>query len=194
MKKIYAYYESIALSNQSEEFACANWWKHSWIANKWEPVMLNRTHSQASNLYGKLQQKLINETRTLPAEMTTRIHWVMVRFSRWCALHAAGGGWMVDYDVVNKSFTHDVAEKLESESTLYVNSGNPAFLFYASKEHAGNAIKKFISDPLVDDNKLIHECTILGIKGKAKAELPYLLHAKEKGGLCRSGIMKNACE
>lgn len=101
---------------------------------------------------------------------------------------------MSDYDVVNKKFTPDVAEKLESESTLYVNSGNPAFLFYATKEHAGNAIKKFISDPLVKDNELIHECKILGIKGKAKAESPYLLHAKVKDGLCRSGVMKNACE
>lgn len=156
--------------------------------------MLNRTHSQASNLYGKLQQKLVNETRTLPAEMTTRIHWIMARFARWCALHAAGGGWMCDYDVVNKKFTPDVAEKIESENTLYVNSGNPAFLFYATKEHAGNAIKKFISDPLVKDKKLIDECKILGIKGKAKAESPYLLHAKVKDGLCKSGVMKNACE
>lgn len=101
---------------------------------------------------------------------------------------------MVDYDVVNKSFTHDVAETLENESTLFINSGNPAYIFYATKEHASNAIKKFITDPLVEDNKLINECDILGVTENAPSEMPWLIHAKEKDGLCRSGIMKNACE
>ena len=35
MKKVYAYYQSIPLSNQNEEFSCANWWKHSWEKNGW---------------------------------------------------------------------------------------------------------------------------------------------------------------
>jgi hypothetical protein len=194
MKKIYGYYESIALSNQGEEFACANWWKHSWTANGWEPVMLNRSHAQGSNLYGKLQQKLMLEMQNLPQEMASQVHWIIARFARWCALHAAGGGWMSDYDVVNTKFTNEIADQFETDGTLHINCGNPAFVFYATKEHAGNAIKKFISDPIFGDGKVIDECEILGVKSGLYPVIPFLFHAKEKDGLCRSAIMKNSCE
>ena len=103
--KIYAYYQNIAQSKQGEEFACANWWKTSWTNLGWEPVMLNRSHAMGSPLYNKLQQKLMTTAMGLDPVLLNNFDWIVARFIRWCALYAAGGGWMTDYVVVNKEFT-----------------------------------------------------------------------------------------
>jgi hypothetical protein len=193
MKKIYAYYQSIPLSNQSEEFACANWWKGSWTDNGWEPVMLNRSHAQASTLYNKLQQKLMSLTLGMPPELATRFDWIVARYVRWCALHAAGGGWMSDYDVVNKAFKPDIAEEYEKEGTLQVNANSSAYLFYATKEHCANAVKKFIQEPLIEGKEMMEEAHILGVTSKLYPIIPLVHHAKTTDNLQRSGVMKNLC-
>ena len=94
MKNIYAFYTSIQLADQNEEFACSNWWKTSWEKLGWKTFMLNRSHAQGSHLYNKLASKMMNATSKLPQERRSEVDWLMARFSRWCALHAAGGGWM----------------------------------------------------------------------------------------------------
>jgi hypothetical protein len=68
----------------------------------------------------------------------------MARFSRWCALHAAGGGWMSDYDVFNLDFSTEKADEIEKKQSLYV-CGEPTYLFYASRDMCSAAIMKFIS-------------------------------------------------
>jgi len=163
MKRIYAYYESIATANQPEEFACANWWKVSWTNNGWEPVMLNRSHAQGSNLYNKLIQRIMSTSLGLAPEMASRFHWFSARYTRWWALHAAGGGWMSDYDVFNKSFKPEQADNIEHDGTIHINSG-PAYIFYATKDHCANAIKKFILQDLTDDKNFLAENKILNIK------------------------------
>ena len=144
MKNIYGFYTSIQLADQNEEFACANWWKTSWEKLGWKSVMLNRSHAQGSHLYNKLASKMVNATSNLAQERRNEVDWLMARFTRWCALHAAGGGWMSDYDVFNIDFTPEVAEAIEKKQSLFV-SGEPANVFYATKDMCAAAIMKFIS-------------------------------------------------
>jgi hypothetical protein len=190
MKKIFSYYESIALSNQPEEFACANHWKASWEQNGWETVMLNRSHAQGSHLYNKLQQRMMNCAMGLPSELTARFHWITARFARWCALHAAGGGWMCDYDVFNKSFKPETADKSEGNDTLVI-VGDPAFLFYATKEHAAAAITKLSRADIIQDNLVVPEHKLLGIGVATKGFAKQVIHAKSHDGAARSEIMGN---
>jgi hypothetical protein len=194
MKKIYAYYQSIPLSNQPEEFACANWWKQSWEKLGWQTTMLNRSHAQASSLYNKLTQKLMNTAHGLPPELATRFDWIIARYIRWCALHAAGGGWMSDYDVLNKGFNPEIADEHERNGTLHINNDDPAYVFYATQDHCASAIKKFIQEPVIEGNKVLHEAHILGSKEGLYSILPLLHHAKTSDALPRSGIMKNSSE
>lgn len=194
MKKIYAYYQSIPLSNQNEEFTCANWWKHSWEKLGWQNTMLNRSHAQASPLYNKLTQKLMNAAHGLPPELATRFDWIIARYIRWCALHAAGGGWMSDYDVLNKGFNPEIADQYQKDNTLHINANDPAYLFYATQEHCANAIKKFIQEPIIESEKVLPEAHVLGVTSTLYPILPLLHHAKKTDDLPRSGVMKNVCE
>lgn len=189
-KNIYAYYESIARTNQGEEFECANWWKTSWTARGWNPVMLNKSHAQASNLYGKLQQKLVQMMYGAPSNLVSQMNWITARYTRWCALHAAGGGWMSDYDVLNIELSPAKATELLSGSTLAVNKGK-AFLIYATKEHAESAIKKFMSSDLIVDQKLVSEAITLGVRDTLPEIVKMVKHAQENKKSCRSAIMKN---
>lgn len=144
MKNIYAFYTSIQLADQNEEFACANWWKTSWEKLGWKTTMLNRSHALGSHLYNKLASKMVNAVGSLPQERRGEVDWLMARFSRWCALHAAGGGWMSDYDTFNLDFTPDKADEIEKKQSLYV-CGEPTYLFYATRDMCSAAIMKFIS-------------------------------------------------
>jgi hypothetical protein len=154
---IYAYYQSIPASNQAEEFQCANYWKESWTKAGWTPVMLNRSHAQNSQMYNKLQQKLA-ATFHHDQRLVARAAWHHARFTRWCALHAAGGGWMSDYDVLNVGLDPKAAWNAVQDSgkTLLANDG-PAYLVYATAEHCLAAIRKMIADELVADGVLIPE-------------------------------------
>lgn len=191
MKKIYAYYESIPLANQPEEFNCANYWKHSWTANGWEPVMLNRSHAQGSPLYLKLQAKLTKQALGIPEALRSRVQWITSRFSRWCALHAAGGGWMSDYDVANLDFKPEQATEYEKDATLQINASVPAYVFYATQDHCVNVIKKFIQDDLLDGDHVREEATILGVNSGLYPVLPALHHAKSTKEEKRSDIMRD---
>ena len=156
MKNIYAFYTSIQLANQNEEFACSNWWKTSWEKLGWKAVMLNRSHAQGSHLYNKIASKMLNASSSLPEDRRNQLDWLMARFTRWCALHAAGGGWMSDYDAVNLDFTTDKANEIEQKQSLYV-CGEPTYLFYATRDMCSAAIMKFISANIFD---LSEKCMI----------------------------------
>lgn len=144
MKNIYAFYTSIQLADQNEEFACANWWKTSWEKLGWKATMLNRSHAQGSHLYNKVASKLMNAAAMLPESRRNEVDWLIARFTRWCALHAAGGGWMSDYDVFNLEFTPDKADEIEQKQSLFI-SGEPANVFYATRDMCSAVIMKFIS-------------------------------------------------
>lgn len=187
LMNIYAFYQSIPTADQPEEFACANWWKTSWTANGWNPVMLNRSHAQGSPLYNKLQQKLAQELNKNNG-LVARAAWFQFRFTRWCALHAAGGGWMSDYDVLNLDLTPQIA-KSETTNTLMLNEG-PAYLFYASPDHCLGAIRKFISEELSKNEIVCPEIDILGCDPGFGLLLERVAHIKSSGDKKRSAIMQ----
>jgi hypothetical protein len=184
---IYAFYQSIPTADQPEEFACANWWKTSWTANGWTPIMLNRSHAQGSPLYNKLQQKLAQELNKNHG-LVARAAWFQSRFTRWCALHAAGGGWMSDYDVLNLDLTPRVAKDAENK-TLLLNEG-PAYLFYASAEHCLGAIRKFISEDLSENGIVRPEIDILNCNPEFGVLLERVVHVRSRGDKCRSAKMQ----
>jgi len=194
MKKVYAFYQSIAQSNQPEEFACANYWKSSWENNGWETTMLNRSHAQASSLYNKLTQKVVGLSNGIKPEIATRLDWIIARYMRWCALHAAGGGWMTDYDVANKGFTPEIADEYEKDGTLHINANDPAYIIYATQDHCANAIRKFIQEPIIMDDKMRPESNILGVTSSLYPILMLMLHAKKSEDKSRSEAMKSYCE
>ena len=101
---------------------------------------------------------------------------------------------MSDYDVANHGFVPDIAQEYEKDGTIHINSGNPAYVFYATKEHAANAIKKFIQEPLVDDEEVKKEADILSISSDITSILNKLSHAKQTNELCRSAVMQTLCD
>jgi hypothetical protein len=162
--KVYSYYESIQTLPQAEQFARANWWKTSWEKNGWDCVMLNKSHAAASNLHTKLIQKLGKLLHTLPDNLRHYYPQIVARYSRWSSLHAAGGGWMSDYDVVNLGFTPSDAIPYQGE--LNMTNGRPCFLFYSNRENCAAAIHRFISEEFISDNILKIESDILNIKDR----------------------------
>lgn len=184
MKNIYSFYTAIQLADQNEEFACSNWWKTSWEKLGWNAVMLNRSHAQGSHLYNKLASKMLNASSILPEDRRYRLDWFMARFTRWCALHAAGGGWMSDYDAFNLNFTPEYATKLEQNQSLYV-CGEPAYLFYATRDMCSAAIMKFISANIFDSSE---KCMINSDDKDLSAKL--VKHCNNTSKMMRSEAMQ----
>ena len=151
--------------------------------------MLNRSHAQGSPLYLKLQAKLVKQALGISMDLRNQIQWITARFARWCALHAAGGGWMSDYDVANIGFTPAHAAEYEKEATFQINDVVPAYVFYATQDHCANAIKKFINDDLIEGKDVLAEAHILGVRSELYPILPLLHHAKSSGAEKRSDIM-----
>lgn len=188
--KIYAYYEAIQLSNQNNEFASANIWKASWEAKGWECVMLNRSHAKNSNLSTKLVAKIMKVSGFLTPELQTQLPFIIARYSRWCALHAAGGGWMSDYDVANIDFTSQKAKELEG-NTLLIVENEPCYLFYATQEHCSAAISKFISSDIFANDRLLNESEILQTPSKLNEVLSLVHHSKATDELKKHEVMES---
>lgn len=124
--------------------------------------MLNRSHAQVSLKYNKMLQKLVGELRHLDV-LRPRFDWIVARFVRWCALHASGGGWMSDYDVLNLGFTPEAAGKFKD---ALVVAGNPAHLFYVSADNAQNVLQKLLSEQIIEEEAVKMECDILKTSAK----------------------------
>lgn len=154
MKTIYAYYESIQTKDQAEEFSKANYWKESWTRAGWNPVMLNSSHAQISPSRIKITKKLLETYPLIDKEKNESQEMIQARYNRLCALHAAGGGWISDYDVVNTGFKPQIAEAYERNS--FVICGNPASVLYISKEICNAAINRILSDEFLSSNGVMH--------------------------------------
>lgn len=186
MKRIYAYYESIQSCPQPEEFKQANFWKTTWEKNGWECVMLNKSHAQVSNLHSKLIAKLMKVALGLPQELLPRFPKLLARYSRLAALHAAGGGWMSDYDVVNFGFKPEIADKYETNTLLMVQDV-PCYLFYATREHCGAAITKLLNSEIVSGVNFLPESQIFDVKVNINDIISLLKHCKDSSEMTIDG-------
>ena len=155
---IYAYYESIQAKDQLVEFSKANLWKDSWTRAGWNPVMLNSSHAQISPHRIKLQKKLIQTYPLLNREKNESIEMIQLRYNRLCAIHAAGGGWISDYDVLNYEFTPSIAVTYEKNS--FVLKGNPSFVMYLSKEICNAALQRILNEDLIVDGVIKYEQSV----------------------------------
>lgn len=189
MKKIYGYYESLQAFPQDEQFACANVWKASWEKQGWEAVMLNASHAKNSNYYFKLTKKLVELARLLGANTGDECSKIAARYRRWCALHAAGGGWMSDYDVVNVRFTAEEADKKEAGATILCVAEEPAYLFFATQQHCAAALAKFIAEPLDENGVARNESSILNLPSSLDEIVPLVFHAKKTRDRLKSSEM-----
>lgn len=155
MKNIYAYYESLQANDQAIEFSKANLWKDSWTRAGWNPVMLNSSHAQISPQRIKLQKKLLQTYPLLEKTKNESVEVIQLRYNRLCAIHAAGGGWISDYDVLNYGFTPSIASEYETNS--FVLSGNPACVMYLSKEICNAALQRILNEDLIQDGVIKYE-------------------------------------
>jgi hypothetical protein len=153
MKTIYSYYQSLQAKDQAIEFSKANIWKDSWTKAGWNPVMLNQSHAQISPQRIKITKKLMSVYPLLNREKNESQEIIQVRFNRLCALHAAGGGWMSDYDVVNTGFNNQIAQAYEGNS--FVIAGSPANVMFVSKEICSAAMNKILNSELISENGIM---------------------------------------
>jgi hypothetical protein len=188
--KIYAYYESIQTRNQQEEFACAHIWKESWEKHGWEPVMLNNSHSKGSALQQKLIAKILKATPLLSLEDQNNLQRLMVRFSRWCALHAARGGWLSDYDVVNVGFTPEDAEKMASADSLIIIGDPRAYLIHANNDICAGSISKFISEDIMNGNTIKSESQLLNFSKEYDDMNKKIVHARKSSDKPKLAMMR----
>lgn len=148
--KIYGYYESLQLCPQAEQFARANVWKQSWERHGWECVMLNNSHAKGSPLFQKLVAKLLRTMCDLSPEAQTTFQKTLTRFTRLAALHAAHGGWLSDYDVVNTGFAPADAHTIERPLLVIDDC-----LFHLTPEMAQASLQRILSEDVLNDLKRV---------------------------------------
>lgn len=188
--KIYSYYESIPTRRQDEEFGRANAWKASWEAHGWEPIMLNNSHAKGSPLFQKLVAKMLRVAPELSAADQNNFQRIIIRFVKWCALHAAGGGWMSEYDVVNSGFTKSDAENFEKKSLVLIGD-KKAFLVYVNEDMCRSCITKFISDDLNIGAEIKSEFDILNCNNSLAEAHGKVIHPEFELGKSKAEIMKS---
>jgi hypothetical protein len=189
MKTIFGFYAPILNTDQAEQFSRANYWKHSWERNGWHASMLNRTHAQASPYYTKLQRKIMESSNGTPLQHGVERDKLSAKYSRWCALHSARGGWLSHYDVLNMGFSVVDAESKEKESQIHVTEGAP-YLIYASHSFVAQALERILAEPLFNDGEIRNEFELFGLKSSIDS-LP-VIHVKETDS-SRSEEMRKLC-
>lgn len=191
--KIYSYYESIPTRRQEEEFGRANIWKRSWEVNGWEPIMLNNSHAKGSPLFQKLVSKILRIAPELSVADQNNFQKIIIRLVRWCALHAAGGGWMSEYDVINLGFTKCDAEKFEEKSLVLIGD-KKVFLFWANEEMCRSCISTFISNDLNIGTLIKSEFDILNCSNSLAEAHGKVVHPEFELGKSKAEMMKNYLE
>jgi hypothetical protein len=188
--KIYSYYESIPTRRQEEEFGRANAWKASWEANGWQTIMLNNSHAKGSPLFQKLVAKMLRVAPDLSAADQNNFQKTIIRFGKWCAVHAAGGGWMSEYDVINSGFTKSDAEKFEKKS-LVLMGDRKCFLIFVNEEMCRSCISTFISDDINIGDKIKSEFDILNCENSLADVDGKLIHPEFELGKSKAELMKS---
>ncbi len=191
--KIYSYYESIPTRRQEEEFGRANAWRESWTKHGWEPIMLNNSHAKGSPLFQKLIAKILRIAPDLSAADQNNFQRIIIRFVKWCALHAAGGGWMSEYDVINLGFTKLDAENFEKKSLVLMGNKKP-FLIYVNEEMCRSCISTFISDGINIGGEIKSEFNILNCTNSLAEADGKVIHPELQVGKSKVEIMKSLIE
>ncbi len=194
MNRIYSYYESFPMRKQEEEFQKANIWKATWEKHGWQTSMLNNSHAKSSPHVQKLVAKLLRMANEMPIAIQNNFQPVMVRFLRVAALHAAGGGWYCDYDVVNCGFTPAMAQEIAKENSVFLFGEPKSSLIFATSAIAGACVLKIASGNIVENEKLKSDFEIFSAPRKKYDFLGKIVHVQSVAGEKKSDAMKKIAE
>lgn len=96
--RVCTYFEAIPELDTPAQREALGIWQDSWQRHGWTPVLLNEQDAKKHRLYDEFVEAI--------GRLPTANHPAYERacYLRWLAMAQIGGGWMVDYDVVNCGF------------------------------------------------------------------------------------------
>ena len=187
MKTIFTYFHQLSNTNQYLELQKIDLWTKSWEKAGWKTAVLNQGHARCSGYITKIY-RLISEAIPNIQDRNPAIEDLFrARLERLCGLHAAGGGWLSDYDVVNTGFTPQMAEECEKNS--FVLSGNPAYLIRISNEIINAAISRILNSNLIVEGKILYEQDIFNPFLNLESE--FTLHLPDYENMKKIFLEKN---
>ena len=106
-------------------------WKETWSDAGWNPVVLNREVAQRHPDYDKFHDRFTTYPSPNPPEYEFSC------YLRWAALSVMGGGYMVDYDVVNVNVPPppDCAFMPNDGKLTILDKGVPSFVSGSGEEY-----------------------------------------------------------
>jgi len=105
LRRVYTYYDDLDCYDDARKQiyqGMINEWKKSWSRAGWDPVVLSRKDAEAHPYfpeYSALIKASLAKKQNLNPE-----NYELACFIRWLAVANKGGGFMCDYDVLNKGF------------------------------------------------------------------------------------------
>ncbi|MFN5119072.1 MAG: hypothetical protein ACK5FE_14295 [Cyanobacteriota bacterium] len=117
---VYTYYEDIG----SDLGPLLDFWADTWARNGWTPVVLGPEDALKHPMY----EKFVNHCSSLPTVNNPKYE--LACYLRWLAFASAGGGLMVDNDVMNHSYSPSRLE--DGRGVLILDSGRVPCALMAS--------------------------------------------------------------
>lgn len=93
-------------------------WKYTWEKRGWQTRVLGLSNAQANPRYAAFKDSVTSKTKSINPGDYDLMCWL-----RWLAFEQVGGGLMTDYDVINRSLTHDMVQA--GEPTVLEGSAYP---------------------------------------------------------------------
>jgi len=94
--RVYTYYEP--LKEMQDSTYLIELWKQSWNRNGWDPIVLDERRAKEHPQF-EHYLKTVSQFPTVNPK-----NYEAACFKRWLAMEKLGGGWLVDYDVMNYGF------------------------------------------------------------------------------------------
>jgi hypothetical protein len=148
--KVFTYYMPVpGLWSDESQQKLIEVWARSWKKAGWEPVVLNEDSVKTHPNFAYYKEKLW----ALPTEYGHDYEGAC--FLRWLAVAHAGGGMMVDYDVINYGFTPADA-CTENRMTIYADSDPPQIFtgVVMGRQHHFQEISDIFAAWVPDDHDL----------------------------------------
>lgn len=99
---VYTYYESMPSTftgdRAAEPVGVLSVWQQSWQYHGWHATVIDRSHARAHPRYDEFMAAI----RQLPTVNSREYEDAC--YLRWLAMATVGGGWMSDYDMINRGF------------------------------------------------------------------------------------------
>jgi len=103
--RAYTYYVNVpGLWSDESQRALIDVWQRSWRKAGWEPVVLTEDDARKHPRFDFFNEHF----RSLPSEYG--VDYTTACFMRWLAVAQAGGGLLLDYDVINYGFEPQAVE------------------------------------------------------------------------------------